>query len=53
MLTGIGAILNTSLNLHGLPIVCDVKDAIYTLAHSDLDGLILPGLLVLKRGFCD
>lgn len=50
-LTGIGAVLNTSLNLHGLPIVCNVEDAIHTLKYSDLDGLILPGLLLIKKEF--
>jgi len=36
--TGIGALLNTSLNLHGEPIVCNVADAIKTLVESGLDG---------------
>ena len=48
-ITGIGAILNTSLNLHGMPIVCNAEDAIYTLQHSGLDGLLLPGFLILKK----
>jgi carbamoyltransferase len=47
--TGIGALLNTSLNLHGDPIVCNVADSIKTLTKSGLDGVILPGLLILKR----
>ena len=47
--TGIGALLNTSLNLHGDPIVCNVADAIKTLVESGLDGLILPGVLILRR----
>nr|WP_320148039.1 carbamoyltransferase C-terminal domain-containing protein [uncultured Anaeromusa sp.] len=50
-LTGISGLLNTSLNLHGLPIVCDVKDALYTLLHSDLDGLVLPNILLIKKEF--
>jgi carbamoyltransferase len=47
--TGIGALLNTSLNLHGDPIVCNVADSIHTLINSGLDGVILPGLLILRR----
>jgi len=46
--TTIGALLNTSLNLHGSPIVCTAEDAVDTLVRSGLDGLLLPGLLVLK-----
>jgi len=47
--TGVGALLNTSLNLHGDPIVCNVADAIKTLVESGLDGVILPGVLILRR----
>ena len=47
--TGIGALLNTSLNLHGSPIVCTAEDAIETLLKSGLDGMILPSILVLKN----
>lgn len=46
--TGIGSVLNTSLNLHGYPIVRTAKDAIETLMRSGLDGMIFPGLLLLK-----
>jgi carbamoyltransferase len=46
--TGIGAILNTSLNLHGKPIVRTAFDAFDTFVNSGLDGLLLPGVLVLK-----
>ncbi len=48
-LTGVGALLNTSFNLHGDPIVCGPKEAIYTLDNSDLDGLILDGFLVERK----
>jgi carbamoyltransferase len=47
--TGIGALLNTSQNLHGYPIVCTAADAIDTLLKSGLDGMILPGLLIVKK----
>ncbi len=47
--TGIGGVLNTSLNLHGLPIVCSAQDAVETLHKSGLDGMIFPGIIVMKR----
>lgn len=47
--TGIGALLNTSLNLHGSPIVCNAEDAIETLVKSGLDGMLLPGILIIKK----
>jgi len=46
--TGIGGVLNTSLNLHGIPIAGSAADAVEILTNSGLDGLILPGVLVLK-----
>lgn len=48
-ITGIGSLLNTSLNMHGFPIDCTAADAVDTLTRSGLDGMILPGMLVLKR----
>ena len=47
--TGIGGILNTSFNLHGMPIVNGPDDAIYTLLHSDLDYIALNNYLVWKK----
>jgi carbamoyltransferase len=48
--TGIGALLNTSLNLHGDPMNSTVADAARTLALSDLDFLALPDdRLLYKR----
>ncbi|MBI96847.1 carbamoyl transferase [bacterium] len=47
--TNIGALLNTSFNLHGFPIVRSASDAIYVLQNSELDGLILPGHLILRK----
>ena len=48
--TGIGAVLNTSLNLHGQPIACTAMDAAVVLLNSGLDGLILLGAFILKNG---
>ena len=47
--TGVYALLNTSLNLHGYPMVCTPEDALFTLKNSGLDGLILQDYLVLKK----
>ncbi len=47
--TGIGAVLNTSFNLHGEPIVCNAIDAMHTFVDSGLDGLLFPGVLLLKK----
>lgn len=49
-LTGIPALLNTSLNLHGEPMNYSVADAARTVALSDLDFLLMPGnSLLFKR----
>ena len=47
-ITGVGALLNTSLNLHGLPIVESAEDAFYVLENSDLDILILESYTIKK-----
>jgi len=48
-LTGIGALLNTSFNLHGEPIVLNYIDAVDTFKRSDLDYLLLGDLLIWKK----
>lgn len=48
-ITGVGAVLNTSFNLHGHPIVLGPKEAYFTLENSDLDGIILGDTLVQRR----
>ena len=48
-LTGIGGLLNTSLNLHGEPIVGNIKDALHTLKESDLDAMIIENKLLLRK----
>jgi carbamoyltransferase len=48
--TGIPAILNTSLNLHGDPMNYDICDAVRTLALSKLELLLVPGnRLICKK----
>ena len=48
-LTGVGGVLNTSLNLHGEPIVQSAADAARVFATSDLDGLLLDRVLITKK----
>jgi len=48
-LTGIGAVLNTSFNLHGYPIVCSPKDALFVFENSGLKYLALNNFLVSKK----
>jgi carbamoyltransferase len=47
--TGIGAVLNTSLNLHGEPLVCSAADAIDTFERSGLPHLALDRWLISKK----
>tara|TARA_B100001123_G_scaffold451120_1_gene627135 strand:+ start:7469 stop:9283 length:1815 start_codon:yes stop_codon:yes gene_type:complete len=48
-LTGRGALLNTSFNLHGYPIVNTPQEALSVFLNSQLDGLILNSCLVLRK----
>jgi carbamoyltransferase len=48
-ITGIGALLNTSFNLHGEPIVCTPEDALSTLERSGLKHLVLGNYLISKK----
>ena len=47
--TNIGALLNTSFNLHGYPIVLNAKDAIGVFLNSDLDALLLEDVYIEKK----
>lgn len=46
--TGVGGVLNTSLNLHGFPIVCTPLQALKTFEKSKLDGLALGNYFLTK-----
>lgn len=48
-LTKCGALLNTSFNLHGFPVVKTLKDALFVLNNSGLDGIISKNYIVLKK----
>lgn len=47
-LTGVGAVLNTSFNLHGFPIVGTPETAVSTFLNSGLDALALGCYLLQK-----
>lgn len=47
--TGLGAVLNTSLNLHGLPLVHRPEDAMEVLLKSGLKRLAIGPFLVTRR----
>ncbi len=48
-ITGVGALLNTSLNLHGLPVVRNATDALYVFENSGLDILIIENFILKKK----
>lgn len=47
--TGVAAVLNTSLNLHGEPMNYSLADAARTVALSKLDYLMMPGNRLLAK----
>ena len=49
--TGVGALLNTSFNLHGEPIVETPEDAVSTFARSGLPHLYIEGWLLSKKEY--
>jgi carbamoyltransferase len=52
--TGIPALLNTSLNLHGEPMNYSIAQAARTVAKSELQVLVMPdNRLLYKQGFAD
>lgn len=48
-LSGVGAVLNTSFNLHGYPLAATPEQAVRTLAESGLEILALGPFLVRKK----
>lgn len=46
---GFGALLNTSFNLHGEPLVCSPEDALRTFSQTDVHYLILHDWIVTKK----
>lgn len=48
-LTGMGGIMNTSLNIHGYPLVGTLEQAIFTFENSGLNYIALENYLIKKR----
>ena len=48
-LTGEKALINTSFNVRGEPIVCTPKDAVECFMSTNLDALILENYFILKK----
>lgn len=48
--TGLGAVLNTSFNIHGEPIVCTPEDAVRTFLATEVPALVMDRLVVTRRG---
>ena len=48
-ITGVGAIMNTSFNIHGEAIVCTPKDAIDTFSRCGLHHLLIGDWLISKK----
>ena len=47
--TGVGALINTSFNMHGEPIVGHPRDALNTLIKSDLEGVMINNTLISRK----
>jgi carbamoyltransferase len=47
--TGVGAVLNTSFNLHGEPVVATARDAVDTFERSGLPHLAIGHWLISKK----
>lgn len=48
-LTGMGGVMNTSLNIHGYPLVGGVDQALFTLENSGLKHILLGNTLISKK----
>ncbi len=48
-LTGIGALINTSFNVRGEPIVCSPKDALNCFYKTEMDILVLGNYIIYKE----
>ena len=49
-LTGCGAVVNTSFNIRGEPIVCRPEEAYRCFMFTDMDALVLEDFILLKEG---
>ncbi len=47
--TGIGVLLNTSFNIHGFPIVCNIEEGFNVFIKTGLENVILGEYLLFKK----
>lgn len=47
--SGVGALMNTSLNIHGFPLVGSLDQAIFTIKNSKLKYLAINNFLLIKK----
>jgi len=48
-LTGMGGLMNTSLNIHGYPLVGTIEQAVFTFQNSNLKYLVIDNYLLTKN----
>lgn len=48
-LTGMGGLMNTSLNIHGYPLVGSLEQAFFTMDNSHLEYMVIENYLVVKK----
>ncbi len=48
-LTGTGAVLNTSFNIHGKPIVTTAQEAVEVFLNTEIDALLLNNVFIEKK----
>lgn len=48
-MTGMGGLMNTSLNIHGYPLVGTLEQAMFTLENSGLEYMTIEDLLIQKK----
>ncbi len=48
-LTGVPAVLNTSFNVRGEPIVCSPADALHTFCNTGIDALVIGQHLIMEK----
>jgi len=50
-ITNCGALLNTSFNIHGFPVVRTLEESLDVLNKSGLDGILSKNFIIIKKNF--
>ena len=48
-MTGMGGVMNTSLNIHGYPLVGTLEQALFTFENSGLEYILINTFLIQKK----